>query len=177
MLRKKSKKLKTLRILSLCLPRLFPKCTFDVKSRKIKPLRTEPREVAADLETWLQSQGGSLCGIEMRKDQFGLSIYATRDLQIGDIVLTLPVSAACTFHAAKVSKVGRAILSRCQVRHQSGQDGLDGRIAERSVLYSYLIVSRESSISYPHGPYVKCLPDSFSLVSLRFVCNENVASF
>jgi hypothetical protein len=125
----------------------------------------EPRDVVADLETWLRSQGGSLRGIEMQKDQIGLSLYSTRDLQIGDVVLSLPASAVCTFQAAKALTFGRAILSRCEVRNQASQDGLDGRIAERSIIYAYLIAARESKSSFPHSPYVKSLPDSFFLVS------------
>jgi hypothetical protein len=122
---------------------------------------------------WLKQRGCVLSpGVQVARDENGDSLIATKDLEPGTQIISVPSELLLTTDAAVRSEIGAAVASHPSLRVLNDEeleqkDWAEGAepeelgITRRSVLYLFLISTKESLIKSPWNEYSQSLPTQF----------------
>lgn len=141
--------------------------------RSLSKKRAREDTALTDLLKWCQDCGAVLDGVRL-SDQGERGFFATKDLSVGHVALTIPASLVLTVDVALSSEVGVAIAAEPTLRvmasladearrYQAASGAEDEAvITQRSVLCAYLIHQRHVAKSGGWTAYARSLPAAFS---------------
>lgn len=128
------------------------------KRRKLGPAEPHSQLLAA-----LEALGGGLTAAVAVRDSVsqGAGLFATRDVEAGERLWTVPPAAALSVESALASPVGQALRASFPVSGSLG-DG-SGAVTPRCALYLYLVHLRSCEspaepVAAAHAAYARSLP-------------------